>query len=101
MKRFLRVAVLILPLVLAPIMGLAQTVPTPFQPPLSVATSPAEPTSRLGDFFEDFREVQIAYLALVRAIISRDPAAIAAAREQLADAIADLTGRGGVGTPAV
>ena len=102
MKRLLFSAALTLSLAMAPNMGFAQSFPNPFQPPLSVAASPSEATSQLGDFFEDFGDVQRAYFQLIRAFISRDPAAIAAAREQLAAAIADLTGNvGGVGTPAV
>jgi len=105
MKRLLFSAALTLSLAMAPNMGLAQSFPSPFGPPLSVAAAPAAspfgPGGRIADFFQDFRAVESAYLALTRAIRSGDPAAIAAARVELADAFAELLGRGGVGTPAV
>jgi hypothetical protein len=101
MKRLLFSAALTLSLAMAPNMGLAQSAPL-----LSVAAAPAaspfEPTGRIADFFEDLRDVQSAYFALTRAIRSGDPAAIAAARADLAAAVSDLFGNvGGVGSPAV
>jgi hypothetical protein len=97
MKRLFSIALLTLPLALAPSIGLA----APFFPPLSVGSA-AEPTSPIGDFLEDLTDVNKAYVDLLRAFASRNLEEIAAARAELRAAIADLFGQqGGVGTPAI
>jgi hypothetical protein len=109
MKRLFSVVLLTLPLALAPSIGLAAP-SSPFSVggPLSVGgpfsmggSAASEPSSPIGDFFEDLVDVNRAYVELLRAFASRNPEEIAEARAELQAAIADLFGQNGVGTPAI
>jgi hypothetical protein len=86
MKRFFSMALLALPLVLAPSVGFAN--------PLSVGIENSEPNGEgtVTDFFEDLRGVRQDFQALELALQERNFAAVQAARQQLNADLVDLFG---------
>jgi hypothetical protein len=91
MKRLLRLALLTLPLALAPSVGLA----APFQfQPLSVAAAPnfTNPGNRLGGLFQDLGVVEQDEGKLLGALFSGNQAEVAADEAALDAALAKLFG---------